>query len=814
MTGALAVACGGSGEGEGTDSPENKKGTPSGEAEGGGDLPALLERPWEVVSKKGETYLSNVFYAEPSENEQVMPWTVDGRTVIDRLVYPTLGNPNLYVKSDVEDELVVVLRIEPDAFAHLSPRLAATTNVNEAAPITLTSSESDGFAFWLVTHAARDVGEGSNAVTPGDGRFAIKPTKIIQSAEPPDMPVHLRQRKTLRFVFDKKAMANVPAGLYDARFEVKKEGEVYASVFEYQSNAVRVFDKEPDEYSALNVTDTQVSAGSVYATLTADILDQFVDNVNGSDSQAVRNAAFITFNGDLHNGGSPGTIRTRPVATTYQDEAKRVLSALKRLTLPIFLTPGNHDGIASLGHVPNAVRTVDNGLGETLEEVFADQNQRAWPDLTWEQYASFLAKTEASRAGYHRDLFAGRFTRSVGDSFAGSFKEVPAGDRNIVLYDGFYQWQKTYGPLTSSWTFGKNRYVSMNSFELRQHRRTGWGMYTVNYGGGISRPQMEWLDREIQRGKNAKEDLVVLMHHDPRGGHKGLDLGYYFPLIEWKSMDQSLVNYLLDEVFTPLVCKQEDWTISVAERDSCLHDGLQEWMGPDEDFDRDGAGFYLSGVEVLKRIVRAPHVRTLLLGHAHFNTLEVMQSGQTLVPDRVTMPGAAAQTQQRRLASLEVANPVRRTAWSSTLASSASRSPSLDLARAELAPLAVASPETHGLGPSSFDAWRTHLDGLLSATPRASRTMSGDAADPHELAIIRLTSNADLASQQYGSASMFGYSILHVTKQTPSPRINRITYFIHADTDAYAEIATVDIDRLKPVPARGTGNPVDELFDW
>ena len=33
-----------------------------------------------------------------------MPYAIDGHVMIDRLVYPTLGNPNLYVKSDPSDE--------------------------------------------------------------------------------------------------------------------------------------------------------------------------------------------------------------------------------------------------------------------------------------------------------------------------------------------------------------------------------------------------------------------------------------------------------------------------------------------------------------------------------------------------------------------------------------------------------------------------------------------------------------------------------------------------------------------------------------
>ncbi len=44
--------------------------------------------------QQGRDYLPNVFYADASENEQIMPWAIDGHVQIDRLVYPTLGNPN------------------------------------------------------------------------------------------------------------------------------------------------------------------------------------------------------------------------------------------------------------------------------------------------------------------------------------------------------------------------------------------------------------------------------------------------------------------------------------------------------------------------------------------------------------------------------------------------------------------------------------------------------------------------------------------------------------------------------------------------
>lgn len=800
---AALVGCGSSGGDEprvddvSKDEPPKSAGDSPGTTTPGLGEKELHERPWEVISNKGETYLANVFYADASQNEQVMPWVIDGRTVIDRLVYPTLGNPNLYVKDDAQDELTMVLRIEPNAFEHLAPRAAASTN-GAPSELALTQDDQNGFAFFLVARSARTTaGESPNAQSAGAGVYKLVPKKILESAESDDMPAVLKQRKTIRFVFDQAAMAGVPAGLYDARFEVKKAGQVFANVFEYQYNSVRVFDHASEEYTALNVTDTQVSVGDEYKSLTADKLDDFVDAVNANAEPAVKTAAFITFNGDLHNGGSPGTLRERTVAGTYNGEAKRILGALKRLNLPIFLTAGNHDGYATLGQAPSAVVAVDGKLGDTLEKIVGDQNNLAWPDFTWSAYSAFLAKTDNDRDGLHRDIYTGSFKRSAGDTYAASFAEVPREERNMVLYDGFHQWQKTYGPLYASWSFGKNRFISMNTYELRQHRRTGWGMYTVNYGGAVGQTQMEWLDRELGRSSLRSEDVTILMHHDPRGGHKGKDIGYYFPMLRYQSVQQSTVNYLLNEVFTPLVCKNDDLSISVDERESCLHDGLQEWMGPDEDFEKTGNTFYMSGVELLSRIAKNPQVRTLLIGHAHLNSLEVIQHGEELVPNRVKLDEKSPQ----RLEALETANPVRRFSWTGALAPAAPH---------DGAPDAMLAHE-------AFADYRTKLDGqLFAATANMPRTLgSPDSGGSRELAIIRLTSAADLTTQKYGSEKMFGFAVLHVTKQAAgAPRINRVTYMIHKGPDAFAKITTVDVDRTKSIAARGDANPVDQLFDW
>ncbi|MCA9587889.1 MAG: metallophosphoesterase [Myxococcales bacterium] len=642
---AAAVACGG-GDGAGDEGqgpignarPETVADAPPPDDSKWAEVDELRERPWEVVSKKGETFLANVFYADATENEQIMPTAIDSRNVIDRLVYPTIGNPNLFDKSDAADELVTVLRIEPDAFAHLAPKTKPAADARPA-ELELVSNDADGFRFFLAARAARAAAESSSAMPARSGVFEIKPTGVFVNAEPADMPPALKKRRTLRFVFDRAAMAAVPAGLYDVRFEVRKGGAIYGGVKEWQYNAVRVFDRAADAYSVINVTDSQASIGSFYETLTSDKLDEFVTNVNTSADAEVKNAAFITFNGDLHNGGSPGSIRQRAVATTYNGEAKRILSALKRLDYPIFLTAGNHDGYAATGHAPSAVVTADRILGDNMEKVIASQNNLAWPGYTWPDYSAWLTAHADTPGGVHRDIVTGGFTRSPADTFAASFREVPRADRNMLLYDGFYQWQRTYGPLYTSWKHGRNRYVSLNTFDLRQHSRSGWGMYTVNYGGNVGREQMAWLDRELGRAKLADEDVVMLMHHDPRGGHKGEDHGFFFPVLEFKGMAQSTINYLMSEIFTPAVCSKPDLSMSVDERDSCHHDGLQEWMAPDPELDQVTPGrFWQSGTELLQRIAKSPNVRTVVMGHAHYNTLEVMRGGDTLLKGRVDMP--------------------------------------------------------------------------------------------------------------------------------------------------------------------------------
>ncbi|MDB4940964.1 MAG: hypothetical protein JWP97_498 [Labilithrix sp.] len=838
---SLGVACGSSEDpsdgakpGEGPDAPLDPGSQPP-----GSDDPTvgsqLAEKPWEVVSNKGETFLTNVFYADASQNEQIMPWTIDGHTMIDRLVYPTLGNPNLYTKADAKDEFVAVMRVEDAAYEFLNVKPVPVQG-STLSRLPVTNTPESGFVFFLVPRPAREGNtESTLPINSGSGTnvYRIYPNEILVNPVPADMPESLKARKTLRFLFRQGAMQRVPAGLYDLRMEIRKDNDFYkpagntTGIYEYQYNAVRVFETEPEEYPVINVTDTQVSVGDVYGTKTKDKLSELVQFLNTTTDATIQKAAFITFNGDLHNGGSPASLRQRSVAWTYNSEAKAIVETLKYLPVPIFLTAGNHDGYVATGHVPSAVKALDTGLLESLKEVVSEANPKAWPGFDQSKYQAYLDQTEASDqlGGRPMDIFTGSFMRSAaGAGFGDGWKEVKREDRNFILYDGFYQWQKTYGPLSTSWKFGKNFYISLNSFELRQHRRTGWGMYTVNYGGGMSEVQMQWLDRELLRSKVTGDDVVLLAHHDPRGGHKSEDPGYYFDQLDYSGIFQSAINYLVAEVFNPQICKLPQWALPRDKQDNCVHDGLQEWMRPDTTFDcawseqKDGKcnaaqfdttkggtkSFWTSGVELMKRLATNTQVRTVLLGHTHYNQLEVLQNGDELLPGQFPIDDARAQL----LATLEVQNPIRAAAF-------AHKQAGLTI---ENQPFETSFLPMNAVTRRN-DIFAAQIAPVLLGTQRVlDAPVTGK---PRELVVLRLVSAADLTDQTVKASGItaLGFAVLDITKHTDvrayaNPQVNKATFFVNRGSNVFTNVKTIDLDRNARLKPHDTANPIQQLYNW
>lgn len=604
------------------------------------------ELPWEVTSEQGESVLPDLFYAEASQNEQIMPLGIDGHVFIDRLLYPTVGNPNLYDRSDAKDSLMVVTRFEDSLLAHLHPALEGTEPGTRLGRVHFDDTDADGVRVMLVSRAARSgATDASVAVGAKAGVYPLHPSRVLKHEVAPDMPAAFKQRSTYRFLFRKDEMAAVPAGLYDLRIEVRSGAQLRAH--EYQYNAVRVFDQTSDEYPVVSITDTQVSVGAYYSTLTATKFDEIVKHLNSpSVHEGVKKAPFIVFNGDLHQGGASVGLSQTFVAPNYANEAKVIVDLLKELPLPIFLVPGNHDGYASIGHAPGPAKAAEWLQGITLQTVVEGTTERPWPGFEWSAYQAFLDKTAADGAygGYAKDIYSGSFVRTVGNTFA-SWKEVPRSDRNYILYDGAYHWQKTYGPRNFSWRFGRQRYIGIDTYRLRQHARMSWSMYATNYGGGMDQVEMEWLDREVSRADAEKNDTILLSHHDARGGHEGgQDHGYYFPLRMYDGVQQVMMDGLARIAITPALCMLPTWMLDASTLYGCQHEGHHGWMAPEEQFDcapadRTARGckpgtLVNSGTQLLDRINASTSVRTYLLGHVHRNSYETLTAGDELVPGK------------------------------------------------------------------------------------------------------------------------------------------------------------------------------------
>ena len=526
-----------------------------------------------------------------------MPWALDGHVQIDRLVYPTLGNPNLYTKSDPNDQFMTVLRIEDAAYAHLDVQPEAITG-SSLSRLPITNDPATGFAFFLVPRAARDNNtESTQPINSGNGTgvFRIYPNEVLVSPIPADMPEVLKQRKTLRFLFKQGAMQRVPAGMYDVRMEVRKDNELYkpvgnaVGVYEYQYNAVRVFDSEPEEYKVINITDTQVSVGDLYGAKTKDRLDELVHFLNTTNDPAVLGSSFITFNGDLHNGGSPASLRQRTVAHTYNDEAKAIVDTLKYLPVPIFLTAGNHDGYVSTGHVPGAVKALDTGLLDSLPEVINDASPKAWPDFAITKFQAYIDQTEKADqlGGIPKDLFTGTFSRTrEGHRVLGRLEGSPA--RRAQLH-----------PLRRLPAVAEDVRAAQLLLEVRQELLRVAQQLRAPAAPPLG---LGHVHRELRRRHERRADAIGSIascsarrspettSSSSRTTTRAAATRARTRATTSSSSSTAASTRARSTTWsarsgTPQVCKLPPWALSRDQTESCVHDGLQEWMRPDEELD-------------------------------------------------------------------------------------------------------------------------------------------------------------------------------------------------------------------------------------
>jgi hypothetical protein len=208
----------------------------------------------------------------------------------------------------------------------------------------------------------------------------------------------------------------------------------------------------------------------------------------------------------------------------------------------------------------------------------------------------------------------------------------------------------------------------------------------------------------------------------------------------------------------------------------------------------------------MKRITGHPEVRTVLLGHTHYNSLEVLQTGDELLPGKFPVDDTSAQM----LASLEIENPMRGYA----VQQGHTRALGQFLPRAEydarsvpLAPIA-----------NRVKAFGKMYDRL--APPREQRVLDAPMGLPRELVVLRLVSNADLSSQTYDSGkSALGFAVLHIAKKNDvraydKPQINGITFYVNTGSNTFQNLRTVSVDRNTHLAPHDASNPLQQIYSW
>lgn len=792
--------------------------------------------PWEISNGCGEMYLADIFYAEAIQNEQIAPLDIKDkhnkkkRIQIDHLVYPTIGNPNLYSQNNAEDFLMVVLRAEElgndiiwKGFKEIHSAQAKEKASSGRLP-----------AFYLMDRKHRsELVKTSGEIEPQEGSYKIKPSLFLRHSQE-GYPEQLKNRYTYEAHFDKEAMKSIKPGMYDVRMELP-DGSV-----EYQYNAVAVMEKEEEEYSVINVTDSQVSISTkgeevlrdkTFKTISHDKLREFVDYISyvvdnpdkakGGLAEKIRNAPFITFNGDLHNGGSPASLFPKEVMYTYQMEAEAIMNILMDLKKPIFLVAGNHDGYVSMGHVPPLVRSFVtlSPLHESLDDLVEEEERKQGRIGLYARYKQFVEETKDDLlGGKHADIFTGVFVRNTKQDLKASYTYLEESERNLPLYDGFYHWRKTYGPLYSSWSYGKNHYINMNSYDCRQHRRSGWGMYTVNYGGCISMEQNMWITRELGVAHKQALDVVLIAHHDPRGGHKGEDYPYYFKQVDYTGAGLSLTNYVQGSIIMPKYCDASSESMRTNDADlTCLHDGLQEWMLADREFDCqlehkiksgenkgkcDQSKFdyaneekyraWYSGYALIHKLATNKNLRTVLLGHTHYNSIELLEPNDELVPNFVILSEEDHEKFYENSVEIEASMPTRILSVMKNILTGRDDDENSESVDEEVL-------VDNGIRREVKENMEHTTLFFSDSGHDFERTLND-----HELLVLRLTSVARLSDQKtMTDEEMFGFTLFDVDREGnaegyDNPQINGVTYLRNSSTSEkvdFEDAGTVRINR-------------------
>jgi len=243
---------------------------------------------------------------------------------------------------------------------------------------------------------------------------------------------------------------------------------------------------------------------------------------------------------------------------SYWNEYQSAVSWMRTLNFPVFTAVGNHDGFASY---------------KALNRKSTETNYR---------YSNTLIGKESQP----------------------------------VLYDGKHFWRKTFGPLYYSFDFGKWHFVVLDTYEFRRFFRNGYGFLVPNHGGWMTRQQIGWLEMDLYAAARANKKIIMIGHHDPRGGAKGMFLH----------------DPKLRRIRRQVLPFREEMRHSYIQMGENPYYASHGWASVESDVPGHTRpdGFFDSAAELLKLIRQYP-VTHFLLGHEHSDYSDVVAYGDRKV---------------------------------------------------------------------------------------------------------------------------------------------------------------------------------------
>ena len=529
------------------------------------------------LQEKSGVNLGDLNYANTRSNEEAQALPIPTR--INEIIYPTLGFPSMIKRGQDFSIILQLSDVEREKLrAHLSElkyEVYLTSGYREPPkkqiPKGFEKKYTSYFDFIEHQPGAEEYFTSylyMRKLEPERINFSIasqfvkseffKDKLIIQARMPRDVPQEFNRVLDLEV----KITLGSEALIHDKQFHsmgLLEEKEKYRFIhmadpqinnLDFNLNGPTFSHHEDlatQEFALIQAIEEMNFVHPDFALMSGDL----VDGGNSYYNAGGMTALFAAF--DMISGPYMHTKDYHLESSTYWNEFSSIIKFIRQLNFPVFSATGNHDGYTAYEKMNNS---------KTVKDI---------------EYS-----------GVHM----GR-------------------EEQKVIFDGKHYWRKMFGPLYYSFDFGMWHFVVMDTFDLERFFRLSYSNFASNNGGWVSKEQLAWLETDFKAASDRGQKIILVGHHDPRGGAKGMFLGderYRFPRRRVLKLDDELWHHF----------KQYDQNNLYAS---------QEWAGVATEVDSPTIDLHFDSAKELLNLIARSNITHVFLGHVHADYKDVVELG-------------------------------------------------------------------------------------------------------------------------------------------------------------------------------------------